>query len=89
MSSASNPSYIVEFYVNGSAYGSVTGYALPSGVRVTASYVEPMSNIVVYSFFNFGQTGPQTLVWTVDIATASGQAVCVQGSYIYIGFGFT
>jgi hypothetical protein len=89
VSSAINPSYTVEFYVNGSAYGSVTGNAPPSGVRVTASYVEPMSNIVVYQFFNFGQTGPQTLVWTVDIATASGQTVCVQNSYIYIGFGFT
>jgi hypothetical protein len=89
VSSASNPSYTVEFYVNGSAYGSVTGYAPPSGVRVTASYVEPMSNIVIYQFFNFGQAGPQTLIWSVKIATATGQAVCAQNSYIYIGFGFT
>ena len=89
MSSATNPTYTVEFYVNGSAYGSITGFAPPNGIPVTSSFQEPMSNIVTYQFFNTGQKGPQTLVWTIDIHTASGQAVCVQQWYIDIEIAST
>jgi len=89
VSSATNPTYTVEFYVNGSAYGSITGFAPPNGIPVTSSFQEPMSNIVIYQFFNTGQKGPQTLVWTIDIHTASGQAVCVQQWYIDIEIGST
>jgi len=48
-----------------------------------------MSNLVIYQFFNAGQKGPQTLVWTIDIHTASGQAVCVQQWYIDIEIAST
>ena len=89
VSSPTNPTYTVEFYVNGSAYGSITGFAPPNGIPVTSSFQEPMSNIVIYQFFNTGQKGPQTLVWTIDIHTASGQAVCVQQWYIDIEIAST
>jgi len=89
VSSATNPTYTVEFYVNGSAYGSIKGYAPPNGVLVTSSFQQPMSNLVIYQFFNTGQVGPQTLVWTVDIHTVSGQAVCVQQWYIDIEIAST
>ena len=89
VSSATKPTYTVEFYVNGSAYGSITGFAPPNGVPVTSSFQEPMSNLVIYNFFNAGQVGPQTLVWTVDIHTALGQAVCVQQWYIDIEIAST
>jgi len=89
VSSPTNPTYTVEFYVNGSAYGSVTGFAPKNGLPVTSSFQEPISNIVIYSFFNTGQVGPQTLVWTIDIHTASGQAVCVQQWYIDIEIAST
>ena len=89
VSSATNPTYTVEFYVNGSAYGSITGFAPANGVPSTSSFQEPMSNLVIYQFFNAGQKGPQTLVWTIDIHTASGQAVCVQQWYIDIEIAST
>jgi hypothetical protein len=89
VSSATNPTYTVAFYVNGSAYGSIKGFAPASGVPATTSFQEPMSNIVIYQFFNSGQKGPQTLVFTVEISTASAQSVCVQQWYIDIEIAST
>ena len=89
VSSATNPTYTVEFYVNGSAYGSITGFTEKNGLPITTSFIEPMSSFTIYNFFNFGQAGPQHLVWTVDIHTASGQSVCVQQWYLTLTFGYT
>ena len=88
VSSATNPTYTVEFYVNGSAYGSITGFTAKSGLPISASFTEPMSSFVVYQFFNSGQAGPQHLVWAIDIHTASGQSVCVQQWYLTLTFGY-
>jgi len=84
VSSSTNPTYNVEFYVNGTGYGSVKGFTQPSGVPTSASFQEPMASLTVYQFFRTGQAGPQTLNWAVDISTASGQAVCVQQWYLNI-----
>ena len=89
VSSAANPTYTVEFYVNGSAYGSITGFTEKNGLQISTSFTEPMSNLTVYQFFNTGQAGPQHLVWTIDIHTASGQSVCVQQWYLTLTFGYT
>jgi hypothetical protein len=88
VSSATNPTYTVEFYVNGSAYGSITGFTAKSGLPITASFAEPMSTFTIYQFFNSGQAGPQHLVWTIDIHTTSGQSVCVQQWYLTLTFGY-
>jgi len=43
VSSSTNPTYNVEFYVNGTGYGSVKGFTQPSGVPTSASFQEPMA----------------------------------------------
>ena len=89
VSSSTNPTYNVEFYVNGSSYGTVKGFTQPNKVPTSASFTEPMSNLVIWDFYYTGQAGPQHLVWTVDISTASGQSVCVQQWYLTLNYAYT
>ena len=89
VSSSTNPTYSVEFYVNGTSYGTVKGFTQPNKIPTSASFTEPMSSFTIWNFYYTGQAGPQHLVWTVDISTASGQSVCVQQWQLVLNYAFT
>lgn len=89
VSSTTNPTYNVEFYVNGTSYGTVKGFTSSNKTPISASFTEPMSTFTIWDFYYTGQAGPQHLVWTVDISTASGQSVCVQQWQLVLNFAYT
>jgi hypothetical protein len=82
VSSSTNPSYTVEWYGNGTLWGSTTGYAQPSGKLTSTTYGTQFSSVVGWDWFGTAHSGPLTEYYTINIQTASGQIVCVQNWYV-------